>query len=357
MSLLSIFTPKSKSFPDFIEALKTGTDNVLHEIDLNENNFEVMPYSAILDNPGDIADGVNQVKLKTGLSIFGIFNSVLIKYYDSGEIAYYLYTVTREQTRILEFAKALFDQIDLGIYDSDKFYSFKQTDKVNDLANGRGDGKDIVNVWQTEKYSILLQYRNEPRNQFSVIIRRKIKREVNTDSRKGTIHDLLNIDLNKILQQEEVAQEVNRLDDGSINFIDYTFNLSRPVLDAFNHVTIRLFSSERRFATNIQTHVTLVSTIDVSLKTKVNVCEKILKIYGSDWTGDSDLSIGEIEMLERNETWVGRRWHLNEVHGLHLTGDNTSDVYWVEINNSVLENGFTLTVGCYNKLIEYFTAD
>ena len=353
---MALFSFKnSKPFSTFIESVKTGSENILGEVDLNENEFEVMPYSVILENPSDIAAGVNKVKLKTRVSVFDIFDSVLVKNYDNGETAYIFYTVTKDHSRITKFSETLFEKLGLGIYDSDRDLTFKTTENIVKLAKGNGGGRSIVNVWQTEKHSIVLQYRHQPLHQLSLIVTRKIERPVNTASRKGTINELLPIDINKIFSQDEISTETNLLDDGSLNCIDYKYHLTDKVLNAFDTITIRLFGPQKVFTTKTQTHLTFTISTDIPLQTKLDVCDKVIKIYDSDMNGYLDLDIGEVEMLENNEYWSGRRWSLNDTHGLHLPHDGGTEIYWVEITNSMLENGLTLTVGCYNKLLEYLT--
>lgn len=343
-------------FSDFIEKVKSGAANILSEVGLSESTFETMPYQSILDNPSDVAAGVNKVKLKTKISAFEVFDSVLIKYYDNGEVKYLFYTTSKDHLRINELSKTLFEKLGPGVYDSDHDLTFKNSSNIIALAGGKSE-RDVRNVWLTEKYSVVIQYRTQPLHQFALILTQQVERLVDTSSRRGTVYDLLPLDLNKIFLQKEISVEANFLDDGSVNCIDYRFKLDYKILNAFDTITIRLFSNEREFTIRTQTHLKLTCSKDIPLRTKLEAIQTIQAIYGSDWTGCGDLDIGEVDIIENNDYWTGRRWHLNEVHGLHLPGDNSSDIYWVEVTNSTVEDGLMLYVGCYNKLIEYFTVE
>lgn len=346
-------------FPTFIDQVKSGTEDVIKALKLDENTFLTVPHKYILDNPSDVAIGVTKVKIKNGLSLFKIFDTTLIKYVDDGEIIYIIYTITTDYKSIEQFAATLFEKLGDGCYDSDKDYTFRDVRRIKDLAtNSQEEDKSILNVWLTDKYSVVLQYVTNPRHQLALRITKTVPKQIDRTSRKGTIHELLQIDLNNILlQEDEISMETSYLEDGSINCIDYKYHLKEKVMNAFDTITIRLFSHAKAFTLKTQTHLTFTISKDIPLKTKLQVCESIQKIYGSDWNGYSDLDIEEVDILEKNEYWSGRHWHLNEVHGLYCSGDTTENVYWVELTNSTDESGLTLHIGCYNKLLEYFTVD
>lgn len=353
MALLSF--KKSKSFADFIESIKSGAENILDEVGLDENTFEILPYSTIIDNPSDHQSGVISVKLKRRVSVFSIFDTVLVKGFDTGEVSYVFYTTTRDHGSIINISETLFRKLDLGVYDSDRDFTFMDSAKVVALAKGQNHERSIVNEWLTPRYSLVLQYSHNPLHQFSLIIKSILKKQVDTSTRRGTIIDILDIDINKTLLQDEISMETSLLDDGSINCIDYAIRLQEKALGCFDTITIRLFSKDRVFSTKTQTHLTFTNSTEIPLKEKISVCSKIMAIYGSDWNGHRDLDIGELDILDNNEFWTGRRWHLDELNALNISGSGKNDIYWVEITNSMNEKGLTLDIGCYNKLLEYFT--
>ena len=349
---------KTSSFSTFVDQVKSGTEDIIKALGLDENTFFTVPHKYILDNPSDVAIGVTKVKTKNGLSLFNIFDSALIKFVDNGEIIYILYTITTDHKSIETLAATLFEKLGNGCYDSDRDYTLKDVHRIKELAtNSQEQDKSILNVWLTDKYSVVLQYLTNPRHQLALRITKTVPKQIDRTSRKGTIHGLLQIDINKILLQDEISIETNYLEDGSVNCIDYKYHLKEKVMNAFDTITIRLFSNEKLFTLKTQTHLTFTTSNETSLKTKLQVVESIQKIYGSDWNGYSDLDIGEVDTLEKNEYWSGRSWHLNEIHGLYCPGDTTAEVYWVELTNSTDQTGLTLHVGCYNKLVEYFTVD
>lgn len=346
------------SFPTFIDRIKSGTESVLQELNLNEDSLATVPYSKILENPGDVAIGVNKVQIKYHLSVFGVFDALVVKHFIDGQVMIILHTTTVDHTRILQMAQILFDKLGLGIYDSDENFSFKEQDRVIELARDKQSvTQSIANVWQTEKYSIVLKYSIEPLHQFALFITRKVEKPIDRSIRRDVIADLLTIDLNKILIGNELSTSKLLTETGDLNCIDYTFALPDPQLKVFDIVTIRLFSSERRFTTDIQTHVTLHGSHQPSLKDIMEVCNKIIKMYGSDAGGSGELDIHEVEMLEHGKFWTGRNWYLNEIHGLYNTeDDHEKHIYDVNISNDPDDKGFTLFIWCYNSMIEYFTA-
>ncbi len=99
------FTKKIKtSLAEFISALNSRQNDILGILALRESSFRNQPYDQILENPSDIASGVIAVKTKFNIKAFGIFDGMLIKEHDNGDIKYIFYTKTRDYNKIIEIA-------------------------------------------------------------------------------------------------------------------------------------------------------------------------------------------------------------------------------------------------------------
>ena len=355
--MFNMFRDRQSSFPEFVDQLKVGTDNPLIALGVDEGTLIEAPYSMILDNPDDIASGVNRVKIKLDLSFFKMFESLLVKYYDDGRMTYLLYTTTINHKSVNEFANTLFEKLGLGVYDSDHNFTFRESHRAKDLAtNNQQEKRSIMNCWLIDKYSICLSYSVNPLHQFLLTVTKTVERPIDRTTRRGTILDLVSLDLNKILDGKEIGKEIQPQENGDINCIDYKFKLDKTVLGVFDIIVIRLFSTERLYQRLTQTHVSLTSSVQRELPKLVKVCQDVMKIYGSDWNGNHDLDISDVEMIESSQYWTGRRWQLNEVNGLRTPNDDSTDVYWIELTVTE-DEGFKLFIGCYNQLEEYFSAD
>jgi len=201
---MEIFTTNNNTLPSLVEftlALNHGHKNILEALTLNESNFTNLPYDHILENPSDIASGVVAVKSQSDINIFDIFEDMLIKEYDNGDIRYILYTETRDYDAINEIADTLHSVLGESFCDPDMHRSFTEKNKVLDLSKGiyQSEKDEIVDVWVLDDITLLLQYKIDPIFEFSLFITKFGVKEIDrTPRKKGTIVNLFKNDINSI---------------------------------------------------------------------------------------------------------------------------------------------------------------
>jgi len=346
-----------KRFNAFIAGIKSGED-VPVLLGFHEDDFDEVPFTRILDNPGDIAAGVIRMRKLTGISAFDMFDAVTVKDYDSGDIKYMFSTITSEGHKIGDFAEVLFNELGPGIYDSARHSSFHDEEKIRTLARGQyfNSQDELVHIWIHAQWVILLQYRIDPLCEFSLFITHKKHREIDRSIRRnGTILDVLNLDIREVLQQREDSRLIDAREH-DVRFVDYRYEHLGKMLGVFTGLTVRLFQKNKEFREDVHTNVTFTTRTGVSTRSKIDVMDKLVRIYGADDLGLKEIELHEIDLLDSGEYWTGRTWNFNETHGLwNIENDHERFAYSVALGYDSFEAGFTLSIIGYNNLISLFS--
>jgi len=336
--------------------IKEGNQTILDSLNLSQNDFEEASEKELLSNPDDLVSGVKRVQKKFDTIFFDLFENMLIKHHDNGEVKYIFYTQTNNAGKIIEIADFLFEEFGHGYFDDRKHTPFHQKEKIISLSQGKylTDRDDIVHVWLLDKFSIVLQYRIQPMRQFVLSVTEKQEKQKNKSiRRKGTILKYLKLDANKLLQENEIDKEV-QIEKGTVKFIDYFFRLHQKEFDVFDIVKLRIFDGERKFREDVQTHLTLMASSQVPYQKMVSICEKLIETYEEDDSGTAEMEIHDLEALEE-DFWTGRTWHFNEIHGLwNMDDKNEKMTYSVMIEFDEEDNGFKISILGFNSLVDYF---
>lgn len=344
------------SIKKFLLNVKEENQTILDSLNLSQSDFEEASGEELLSNSDDLVSGVNRVQKKFDTTFFKLFENMLIKHHDNGDVKYIFYTQTNDANKIIEIADFIFGEFGNGYYDDRKHTPFHKKEKVISLSQGKylTNRDEIVHVWLLDKYSIVLQYRIQPMRQFVLSVTEKQEKEVNKSvRRKGTILNHLKLDANALLQESEIDKEVE-IEKNTIKFIDYFFNLKPKEFGVFDIAKLRIFGGEREFREDIQTHLTLMASNKISYQKMISISDKLIEIYGEDDSGTGEMEIHDMEALEE-DFWTGRTWHFNEIHGLwNMDNKNEKMTYNVMIEYDEEDNGFKISILGYNSLVDYF---
>jgi len=349
---------KSKrKFNAFVAGIKCGED-VPALLGLQDDDLDEVPFTRMLDNPGDIASGVIRMRKLSGISAFDMFDAVTVKDYDSGDIKYMFSTITSECHKIGDFAEVLFQELGPGLYDSTRHSSFHEDEKIRTLARGQylNSQDELVHIWIHSQWVILLQYRIDPLCEFSIFVTHKKPKEIDRSIRRnGTILDILSVDIREVLELQENSRLIDARE-RDVRFVDYRYDRLGRIMGVFSGLTVRLFQRNKEFREDVHTNVTFTVRADVSTRSKIDVMDRLVRIYGPDDLGLKDIELHEVDLLDAGEYWTGRTWNFNETHGLwNIENDHERFAYSVAIGYDSFEAGFTLSIIGYNNLISLFS--
>tara|TARA_R110002073_G_scaffold335154_1_gene526437 strand:+ start:1556 stop:2635 length:1080 start_codon:yes stop_codon:yes gene_type:complete len=356
------FSKKIKiSLSEFLTFLKSGNNNILRLLDLKKSSFNSVPLDQILNNPADIAAGVTAVYTKFNIKVFNLFDNMLIKSMDNGDEKYIFYTSTKNPNQIIEIAKTVYSTLGTGYYDSEALRVFDDRERISNFTKGvyTSDDEDIMNLWLLDEISILLQYKKNPKYEFSLFVTKIQPKTVDRTSRKkGTIASLLKTDFSSLFLQNEDSKTENTEDDGSISSIKYYYYLDPKEFNIFDQLEIQQPGIDKDISFKKPTHFTFSSSENIPLSSMVEFAEKLIKIYGPDNSGSENLELHELDILENREFWTGRNWDFNDIHGL-VDIDNPDEKrsysVWLSFDN--YDFGFKLIILSYHNLMDYFVVD
>jgi hypothetical protein len=344
------------TFENFIKALKEGERNFFTLLNKTEFDFSEASFELLMENTDDVLSGVNKVLICNTNVNFCSFENCLIKFHDNDDEKLVLYSTTNDTSLINEIAGILISELGIGIYDDKEYASFKDFEQITDISeyNINQDIKDVVQFWRFLNLSFVLQYKVSPLQQFSLMITKSVKKEIDISiRRKGTVLDFMTIDLIEIFNQEELIKN-EEIENGEIKFIDYIFLLDKLQFDIFNIAKIRIFNNKRQFNKNVYTNFFLTSTDEITSEKKIKISELLIKLYGQDVIGSEDIALYEREQIENNEFWIGRTWRFTESHSLLTSGNsNIRQSYEIRVANDETD-GFELSILGFNELVALF---
>lgn len=351
---------KRNSVPleNFLDALAAG-QSVFDTLHLTLTDFSQATQEELLANPEDIGDGVIAVRKKFDTLFFDMFDGMLIKQHDDGTARYFFYTTTQDANFVIKLSSLLFQKFGVGHYDSNKFSPFTETEKISRLARGKYiTPKDaFAQAWMAEKYTVSMSYLISPLRQLMLLVTEKLEREPDLAVRnKGTIADLLKLDLQQVFTQPPLDKQ-QEIKDGQLKFTDYYFRLSEPELRIFDVLKVRILGQDPTYSPQADVSLFFSTSDVVAFEQILPIVERLIRMYGPDLAGSNQLESYEIEDLQQGKYWMGRTWMLNEQHGMYdpsAEGQKTVYIVWLALDEN--DNGFTLDIDGYNKMLDFFTA-
>lgn len=239
-----------------IAAVKSGERDFLSLLGTRPERFREATFEEIMSNEDDVLAHINRVQFNFNERFFDLFDGCLIKHNDAGDIEYIFVTTTRDAVSIIEMSEVMFEELGEGIFDNREFSSFREQDKIRNLAKGSySDQSDApMHIWSHENVSFCLYYRIIPLQQFTFSILVKAPEvEDNSVRKKGTILNYLKFDPQALLQEEPVHRQ-EEYSGGTIRFVDYTYALEPKEWGLFNTIDLRIFSDKQAFNKFVQTH-------------------------------------------------------------------------------------------------------
>ena len=257
---------------------------------------------------------------------------------------------------MLDIAGILYAELGSGYYDESISVPFQSREKVALLAQGitLALENDIVTTWLHEGITVLLQYKKDPLRQLSLMVTIIKPKEKDTAIRRRTVLELIQRNLDEVLAGNPIGID-KELENGAVKFTDLTYLAERPIMGAFNRVHIRQFGDHDHYTLRSDANCTLYASQPISPDGKIGVVEKLIQLYGADWSGTEQLAIHERERIESAKFWTGRNWTLNEQHGLQDTNNpNEKMSYWLSVDDFADDFRFKVSITGFNNLIELF---
>ena len=344
------------SLESFLDALAAGQP-LLEVLHLSATDFEQASQQELLGNPGDIGDGVVAVDKKFDTLFFGLFDSLLVKHHDDGTARYFFFTTTQDADFIIRLSSMLFQKLGQGIYDSDRFTPFTEIDKIKSLSRGKyiTPRDALFQTWMNDSYTVSIGYAISPMRQLRLMILERAKRQPDLAVRsKGTIADLLKLNLASVMAQVPLDKQLT-IEEGVLKFTDLYYRLTQPELNVFDVLKVRIFGPDASYSPQADVSLFFSTSGVVSFTHMLPIIERLIKMYGPDLAGEGQLESYEIEALQEGKYWGGRTWMLNEGHGMYdpnAEGQKTIYIVWAALDEN--NNGFTVDVTGYNKMLEYF---
>lgn len=338
-----------------VDAAQDEHWHYLSSLNLTSDSIQQVSYAQIMENPGDVAMGVNAVEVLFDRIFFDVFDGLVIKHHLSGEILMMFYTDNASADQVEAIYSALRNELGGGTLMDHKFSSFKRENIVR-VANGeqQNEKHEIVQAWLDGQFSYVLNYKLDPAKQLLFNFSWSPERSKDSKHRnKGTLIPYMTHAIDEILQQKETALKTTN-DAGSIKFIDYSFDLQPPEFGIFEKAVIRIFSPERKLDPSVQCHLTYYSAFEVDTPSAIKFCDQLIGIYGPDDLGSRELEPHELDNLDDSEHFRGRTWTLNTRHGIYdLTDESQSQLYQLRLSSDPQEHGFSLHVGAFNRMLDY----
>lgn len=357
MSFYLFRKKKEVSFDSFISEVKNGNRDFHLILGTRPGDFSDASFEQLMSNTDDIIRKVNRVQMNFKKQYFGIFDHCLIKHNDDGDVKFTFYTTTDNIQQIKAIASTLVQKLGQGVFDNQKFRPFREEEKIHAIADEQYvlPGDELGQHWIVNDLSFALHYLASPSRQFMLDVTINAPRTAdNSVRRKGTILDLLQLEVETLLAQEPIHEQ-KEIVNGKVKFIDYTYQLRLKEFDLFNTARFRIFSDKPEFNKYVQTHLTLYVVGHVEANKKIAVIESLLRIYGPDNSNSGELEFYERENLEEGSYWSGRTWYFNETHAPRdINNPEEKESYELRIDDSEDEEGFKISISCYNNLVALF---
>lgn len=351
-----LFNPQQPvQLSDFLQSTEHEPWDYLSVLRIKPGQLHQATREQIMDNPGDVAIGVNQVEVVIGQFFFGMFRSLVIKHHDDGEVRLMFNGDITDGSKVTELFKTLNNQLKEGFHYEPKFASFHDTIKVKALASGRYDSAadELLHFWPIGRFGFTLNYKIEPLRQLVFIVSRKPENLIDTKRRdKGTLMHLLKHVISEVFLAPETKAEPF-IENEELKFIDYSYKVNPPELGLFEWLVVRIFGAEKSMSNVKSLLVTYQTEHQVSLSSIIRLVDEVVKIYGADSSGYEELRPHEVDMIEEDNYWSGRSWFINQHHGLQDMSDSEQHtLYWITLTLDVGE-GLRLSVLGFEEMERY----
>lgn len=340
----------------FLQSTFQDDWNYLEALGLNESDLQEATFEQIFNNPDDMVDGVTKVKMNFGTRFFNLFNNLIIKHRDEGSVTLMFYTEAHQAEDVLSFYNILKINLGGGYVKESKFSSFDEVSKVKNLSKGqyKTETDEIMNIWLNGNISLTLNYKIVPLRQLLFSVHISSSKILDLDARnKGTILNILEHNINEVILRDEIKAELT-YENEKVKYVDYTFNLDPLELGIFEEVRVRIFDERKIINENIQTHVTYYSKFEIDTSSIIHLCDQVIKLYGKDSDGNSEMKPYELDLMDESDFWTGRKWLFNISHSLQdLSDPNQYTLYEVNIKSYPEEDGLCLNILMFNKMMDY----
>jgi len=342
---------------DFASRIQAGEkSNIIKLLNLSLNNF-VNASVYIEQNENDVLNGVKEVYVKDGISLFGVFDTCVIKVLENGDKHYFLYTTTKDVHKIIDVFENLSLVLGIGIYDDLTANSFQDISKVRDIANGyvASSGEECHAMWAINKiYTLWLTYHVTPLQQLAIFIKEKKIIERPNIRLNNSILEHMPFKLEEVIHQStEIYREIR---EDEVIYVEYKADLPQPFLEIFTNVKIRIFGMEKRFNKEIQTHLFFYTKNNIFKVDDIKIiASKLWNIYGEDNNDYGVLQDYELKNAVKYRYWdSGRSYHFDKAHRMWNKNSEGIPLYQVEVEYSGFsDEGLCLTVIAFNELVKY----
>ncbi len=328
----------------------------LETLGINPQELQEASYEMILSNPGDVAIGVNRVQVVLGKFFFDVFDCLVIKHFDAGQVNLMFNTEVRQPELVFDIFRQIQDVLGNGWTFEPKFSTFSDVDKVNSIAKGKYEqlSDEVLQVWNIGQYSFLLNYKLEPLSQLLFSASWQPKKVPDEEVRtKGTLLRLFKFSPDQLISMPEVRRE-EHMENGTTKFIDYTLQLDAPELKLFDRARLRIFDTEKKIDLTCQMHLSYFSEFEMNVSEVIGLVNLVAEIYGEDNTRMSEMEPHEIDQVEASEMWAGRNWTFNREHKIYDYNDASQSIlYQVSILGNPDQDGIKLDILAYNQMIDF----
>jgi hypothetical protein len=337
------------SLDKLLTQVKETTQSPSQILGLEEADFKKLTFEELLNNQDDINNGVSSVSELRGL-FFDLFQLISIKEFDSGNKTFSFYASTLDFTKINSIFNEIKSVFGKGLCDPGSSECFDNIVKLIHYCttNPPIRSRLFLHLWTLPSKTVSLAYR--PNHILILSITEKQVVEIDKSIRRnGTILDLLKFNLNYLLDHKEKYCIEDAIDEHS-NAPTLTFKLTDKEFDYFDRLKYRILLSSKGSST-----ITLYSSCPSDFKAKIRIVETLIKKFGCDSDGNSDLQFYEMEIIEKGDFWTGRKWIFNQHHGLYDRDKKDEMPFWVDICDYQDDEGFNLSIVGFNKLLELFS--
>jgi hypothetical protein len=339
----------------FLDSTTAETWDYLDALQLKPGQLHQATHEQLMDNPSDVAIGVNKVEVVSGRYFFELFGSLIIKHHDDGEVRLMFNNTISDSAKVLALYEQLKGHLGGGIHYEPKFASFHDPAKVAAVAGGKYDGHadGLLHFWQKGRFGFTLNYKIDPLRQLVFIVTFDPEKVPDTQVREsGTLIGLLKHDIHEVFIRQEIsATPVS--ENGQVKFIDYTFRITPPELGLFELIQVRIFGTEKTMANVKSLLVTYQTRRKPESSAVIRLVDQLVKIYGMDGSGYAEMRPHEIDMVDEDPYWTGRSWLINQDHGLQDMDDpRQQTLYWINLTLNP-EDGLNLSVLGFDDMQAY----
>jgi len=329
-------------------------DIVLNNLRLKLWDLNKISKLGIPINKEDKEAGVIEIYYKNKLDYFDIFNEIEIHIYKNGERDYNLFSSTKDATRIYAIAQELFNKLGGGLYDDERFATFREFDKIKNIAKGKArlSTTQCFTLWYFENVTFSLKYLKSPKKQF--VFKTNIK--PNKRIVKTTINELLMNDYYSLLPTSIAIKPEEEKYEGK--FVDHYISLEKPEFNFFDQVIVRLFTATKTTETSSNIFLSNSKKTEMNIHHISNIIAQITSIYGADESGQGYLTGYEEQDIINKRHWSGRKWDLNIQHQIYdLYSDGEEMLYGIHLSHDDEFNGTELCIIGYESFLKFLNRE